>query len=556
MRRRILTSMWLLSLGAAVLTSGLVLVVTYNRLYTRMEREVANQAAYVATGLDSLGESYLHDISGVSSGNRLTLIAPDGTVKFDSEANPADMANHLDRTEVAEALRSGSGEAARLSATLGTQTFYHARRLENGDVIRVAGAVSSIYAAVWGALPVIVLIVLAIFALSAIVASHQTRRIVGPLNSLDLDNPLENEVYDELAPLLTRMDRQGRLIQAQLDDARKKQEEFTAITENMLEGLVVLDAKANVLSVNRSALRMLGVKGRCPNGKHILELNRSQALRAAVDAASKGSPSEIDLTLGGLQYQLMASPVRVEGAVTGVVLILVDVTQRRAAEQMRREFSANVSHELRTPLTSISGYAELIKNGLVGKEEDVILFAERIHAESSRLIELISDLMRLSRLDEGAGDPPKEDVELLALAHSVCQRLKPVASQRGVTVSVSGTDAVVRGSRQILEEIVENLCDNAIKYNRENGKVDVSVQRTARGVELAVKDTGSGIPEEHRERVFERFYRVDKSHSRESGGTGLGLSIVKHGAAYHNAKVELESEMDKGTTVRVVFFSN
>jgi len=544
--------MLLLTLAMVIVSAGLVLINMSNRLNARIAKEVRTEATYLAAAIDRTGEDYLADVRNTPEANRITLVAADGRVVFDTAADPAQMENHLNRPEIAEALRNGSGESSRLSSTLGSLTFYHAKRLANGYVVRVANTSASIYAAAWEAAPVTAVIVAAIFLLTAWVAGRVTRGIVAPLNSLDLENPLENDVYDELAPLLTRMERQSRLIRQQIEDASRKQEEFTAITGNMREGLVVLDAKSIILSINKSALRMLGVRSGDHTGRRFLTVSRSRILREAIDRALSGEPAEADVTVGFARYQVMANPVKDGNTVSGVLVLLFDVTEKRAAEQMRREFSANVSHEMRTPLTSILGYAELIKSGLA-KEDDVPMFAERIHSEASRLIGLITDIMRISQLDEGAPNMMKEEVDLLAIVQSVCNRVRPSAERREVTLVATGVSANVHGSRQILEEVVENLCDNAIKYNHKGGRVDVSVWRVDHGVVLTVADTGVGIPREHQERVFERFYRVNDGQSEASSGTGLGLSIVKHGVMYHNAKIDLESEPGKGTTIRVTF---
>jgi two-component system phosphate regulon sensor histidine kinase PhoR len=551
MRRRIFQSFGLLAFVAVVLSSTLTTWIMYRQFDRDMRQRVRDEALYMAAAIDLSGDGYLSSVQNLSGSSRLTLIDRDGAVLFDTDEAPERMENHLARPEVSAALSDGIGYARRLSATLGTQTYYCAVRLQSGRVFRVAGTTDSVYAALGGCIPSMLLCAAAALVCALLLARWQTRLIVDPINALDLENPLSNEIYDELSPLLLRINRQKEQLSRQLEQLRQKQREFAAITENMNEGLVILSAKAAVLSINRSALRMFGAKQDDYAGRHILNVNRSLELLDAVDRVLAGEACERLISLDGRECQLLANPVTVDGKPSGAVLLLLDVTDRRAAEQLRREFSANVSHELKTPLTSISGYAELMKDGLA-RPEDIPAFARRIHDEAGRLIALIEDILLLSRLDEGNA-PPLEPVALLALAREVCERLTPQADRRQITLSVTGEPVTIQGSRPVLEELVYNLCDNAVKYNRAGGRVDVNITPIGERVELTVADTGIGIPKAHQGRVFERFYRVDKSHSKQTGGTGLGLSIVKHAAQYHRAELVMESEPGKGTVIRVLF---
>lgn len=552
MKRRIYLSMCALSLCTVLLTATLIAGVIYVRFYESMRQGVRNEAHYIAAALNLAGDRYLLSRRNAADTSRLTLVMSDGSVVFDSAEDPTRMENHLHRTEIDAALRTGSGEASRLSQTFGVTTFYYALRLDDGRVLRVSNTADSVYTWVLRTLPYMLLAVFAVFLVSTIAAARQTKSIVTPINALNLDDPLSNVVYEELSPLLVRISKQKMQIDGQMRELMKKQDEFAAVTGSMNEGLAVLNAKLQILSINQSALRFFGLPSDDWRGRHILATNRSAALQTAVERAARGEPQSALLSLNGRHYQLFASPVKSSDAISGLVLLLHDVTERHEAEQLRREFSANVSHELKTPLTSISGYAEIIQNGLV-KPADIPLFAERIRTEATRLLALIEDIIKLSSLDEGRPGVSNEPVDLLALSQQIVQRNVSPAAEKGVSVSVRGESTVVNGARPVLDEMISNLLLNAIKYNREHGSVEISVSHSPAQAVLAVSDTGIGIPREHQSRVFERFYRVDKSHSRDTGGTGLGLSIVKHGALCHGATVELSSEPGRGTTVRIVF---
>ncbi|HMM32974.1 MAG TPA: ATP-binding protein, partial [Clostridia bacterium] len=487
--------------------------------------KVKNEAAYVAAAVNLSGEAYFSSVRGVSDQSRITLVATDGTVLYDSAKPAAELENHLSRPEISGALQNGQSESERLSSTLGEITFYYAVRLNDGSVLRVANAVDSVYKAVFKSLPYMALTVMGAALLSMLAARLFTKRIVRPINAIDLEQPLQNDVYDELSPLLSRIDRQNKQIETQLSVLRDKQLELASIAQKMAEGLLLLDKRGNVLSFNESALRLLNVKEGDYLNRHVLSMNRSMALRTALELAQRGVSNEQSLETDGRVLSLMASPVQGETGRAGTVVFVVDVTEKHEAEKHRREFTANVSHELKTPLTSISGYAEIIMNG-IAKEEDVSRFAKNIYLEAQRMIALVEDIMELSQLDEGAQEQAKERVPLLSLAREAAEPLLESAAKKNVRISFEGDELEVTGIRQILFELVYNLIDNAVKYNYDGGSVKVKVLGEKEGVALTVSDTGIGIPREEHERVFERFYRVDKSHSKETGGTGLGLSIV------------------------------
>ncbi len=551
MQKKIFKNMCLLALVAVVLSSLLIALVYYASFDNRMKNEVREETQFVRNAVELSGEEYLQTVAGTP--NRITLIDGDGTVLYDNQAEAASMENHGDREEVREALTGGAGEATRMSGTLSEQTFYYAVKLQNGQVLRVAAETDSVFAALLSILPWIIGVALVAALVTVIFSRFLTKNIVVPINSLDLDHPSENTAYDELAPLLSKIHRQNEVIAQQIRSLREKQEEFTSITENMSEGFLVLDHNTDILSYNTSALRLLGVED-APADTHTsaLALNRSAGFRSAVDGALSGTRSEQLLRQNGRCCQVMANPVWRDGEVEGAVVVILDITEQEERENLRREFTANVSHELKTPLTSISGFAEIIQNGIV-KPEDIPRFAGNIYVESQRLITLVDDILNLSRLDEADVQLEREQFDLTALARDVAGRLKPAAKKNGVVITVIGDKAEINGVKSIVDEMIYNLCENAVKYNRKNGRVTLTVSQEPAGTALTVTDTGIGIPKADVDRVFERFYRVDKRHSKEIGGTGLGLSIVKHGAAFHNAKVSLNSTEGEGTTVRLVF---
>ena len=551
MRKKIFKNMCLLALVTILLSSLLVTIVYYANSDARMKSEVREETRFVRGAVELSGQDYLATVENTA--NRITLIDTDGTVLYDNQADPATMENHSDREEFQEASTAGAGEATRISDTIAEQTFYYAVKLQNGQVLRVAAPTDSVFAAVLAVLPWILGVEVLVAVCTVLFSNFLTKKIVAPINRLDLDHPADNEIYDELSPLLGKISRQNEVIAQQMKSLREKQEEFTSITENMSEGFLVLDNNTDILSYNTSALRLLGAEA-VPAESHVsaLALNRSAGFRSAVDGALAGKRSEQLVRQGGRCCQVMANPVLRDGEVEGAVVVILDITEREERENLRREFTANVSHELKTPLTSISGFAEIIKNGIV-KPEDIPRFAGNIYEESQRLVTLVDDILNLSRLDEADVQLEREDFDLSSLARDVAGRLKASAKKNGVVITVIGDKAEINGVKSIVDEMVFNLVDNAVKYNKQNGRVTVTVDSSSDGTALTVTDTGIGIPQADVDRVFERFYRVDKSHSKEIGGTGLGLSIVKHGAAFHNAKVSLQSTEGEGTTVRLVF---
>ena len=551
MRKKIFKNMCLLALVTILLSSLLVTIVYYANSDARMKSEVREETRFVRGAVELSGQDYLATVENTA--NRITLIDTDGTVLYDNQADPATMENHSDREEFQEASTAGAGEATRISDTIAEQTFYYAVKLQNGQVLRVAATTDSVFAAVLAVLPWILGVEVLVAVCTVLFSNFLIKKIVAPINRLDLDHPADNEIYDELSPLLGKISRQNEVIAQQMKSLREKQEEFTSITENMSEGFLVLDNNTDILSYNTSALRLLGAET-VPAESHVsaLALNRSAGFRSAVDGALAGKRSEQLVRQGGRCCQVMANPVLRDGEVEGAVVVILDITEREERENLRREFTANVSHELKTPLTSISGFAEIIKNGIV-KPEDIPRFAGNIYEESQRLVTLVDDILNLSRLDEADVQLEREDFDLSSLARDVAGRLKASAKKNGVVITVIGDKAEINGVKSIVDEMVFNLVDNAVKYNKQNGRVTVTVDSSSDGTALTVIDTGIGIPQADVDRVFERFYRVDKSHSKEIGGTGLGLSIVKHGAAFHNAKVSLQSTEGEGTTVRLVF---
>ena len=548
MAKKIFRSTMAVGLWVLLLSAALFLGMLYQYFTDRFTQELESETWLVARGVESMGLDYL---DGLRTDNRITWVAQDGTVLYDNEADAAAMENHADREEIQEALFGIQGTARRESATLSQLTIYVAHRLDDGSVIRLAGSQSTVVHLLMAMAPPIALILIVTLVFAAALSSRLTKRLVRPILELDLERPEDSEVYDELSPLLTRIRRQNDTIRAQMDQLRQQKQEFTALTENMSEGFLLLDAKGRVLSYNTGVLRLLGAAAPAEEAS-VLTLDRSDVFQQLVEQVLDGRRSQVRMERAGRILQLLGDPVLRDGETAGAVLVLLDVTEREQAEQMRREFTANVSHELKTPLTSISGMAEIMKDGLV-KQEDVRGFATDIYQESQRLIRLVEDILHLSRLDEGGGGLERQEIDLLDLARTVEDRLQSTAKQHQVELELTGDHAAVQGLPSVVEEMVYNLCDNAIKYNRPGGRASVRVEDGADAVTVTASDTGIGIPPADRQRVFERFYRVDKSHSKAIGGTGLGLSIVKHGAALHNAQLELDSAPGKGTTVRLRF---
>lgn len=548
MKNKIFRALVALAAMAVLVASGLITFLVSQDYFNETKKELAQEARYISMGLESGGNDFLNKIAAENGSNvRITLIDKDGIVLFDNQAEAKTLENHAMRQEIMEAVAVGAGEAERFSDTLDKTTYYYAVRLEDGKILRLARTIDSIYKSVLQMLPIMGGIVIVVAFLASIVARRVTFNLIKPLDQVNLDEPLDNETYDELAPFLTRIAKQKRQLSKNLKKLRAKQEELTIITNNMNEGLVLLNGQQNVLFINESAAKIFGFSAKEVIGRNILTVDRAQEVQDLLQKVSQAGKGEGLYEKDGHFYQLSGSSVNGSGS----VILIYDVTEKMTAEKLRREFSANVSHELKTPLQSILGYAEIMKNGLV-KDEDKQRFLERIHAEAGNMIELIQNIMELSRLDENKTLDEFEDVDLLKLAQSVTLRLKHKAQTKGVTLDVSGSSACVCGVQSILSEVLYNLVDNSIKYNKDNGKVDVKVQDGSEEVTVSVSDTGIGIGAADRERVFERFYRADKSHSKEIGGTGLGLSIVKHGVLFHKGRVELESEPGVGTTITFV----
>ena len=539
-----------------ILTAVIVLIgcfiavgtVQYGYFTNLQRQELTAELNLAAPSVERDGLDYLESLEDTSS--RITWVAADGRVLFDSDASADEMDNHADRSEIAEALETGSGESERYSATMTEKTLYMARRLADGSVLRVSSAFYTILTVALGSMQALFAILLAAIAVSVLLARRLSRRIITPLNTLDLQHPLDNDAYEELSPLLKRIDQQNRRIEAQVAELKRRQDEFSAVTRSMNEGLVLLNAENHVLSLNPAAMRLFNADEDCV-GRDFVTVSRDVPVTNAVRDALSAGRGAAQLERGERIYQIECSRIESDGAILGVALVAFDTTERAQAEQMKREFTANVSHELKTPLQSIMGSAELLENGLV-KSEDQPRFIERIRSEAARLMALIEDIIRLSELDEGAA-VPMEAVDLLSVAKDAADTLQESANKKNVTLALEGESAPIQGAPRLIYEIAYNLCDNAIRYNRAGGHVSVRVQPENGYALLEVADDGIGIPEEHQRRVFERFYRVDKSHSRASGGTGLGLSIVKHAAALHHAEIELKSEVGKGTTISVRF---
>ena len=539
-----------------ILTAVIVLIgcfiavatVQYGYFTNLQRQELTAELNLAAPSVERDGLDYLESLEDTAS--RVTWVAADGRVLFDSDASADEMDNHADRSEIAEALETGSGESERYSATMTEKTLYMARRLSDGSVLRVSSAFYTILTVALGSMQAFFAILLAAIAVSVLLARRLSRRIITPLNTLDLQHPLDNDAYEELSPLLKRIDQQNRRIEAQVAELKRRQDEFSAVTRSMNEGLVLLNAENHVLSLNPAAMRLFNAGEDCV-GRDFVTVSRDVPVTNAVRDALSTGRGAAQLERGERIYQIECSRIESDGAILGVALVAFDTTERAQAEQMKREFTANVSHELKTPLQSIMGSAELLENGLV-KSEDQPRFIERIRSEAARLMALIEDIIRLSELDEGAA-VPMETVDLLSVAKDAADTLQESANKKNVTLALEGESVRVQGVPRLIYEIAYNLCDNAIRYNRAGGHVSVRVQPENGYALLEVADDGIGIPEEHQRRVFERFYRVDKSHSRASGGTGLGLSIVKHAAALHHAEIELKSEVGKGTTIAVRF---
>ncbi len=549
MNEKIFRSTFLTAVVTLLASAALILWVLFGSFENQIQKELQSEANYIVHAVRNEGIGFFEEFPGTET--RATLIASDGTVLADTEVEKEELDNHTDREEVREALETGTGSSSRYSDTLTEKTVYYAVRMEDGNILRVSTTQYTAVSILMDILrPFIVVLGLALIV-SLLLSLRVSKSIISPINELDLDEPANNDTYEELTPLLRRIAQQKATITRQLNEAYQKQKEFRLITENMSEGVLVIDRQMNLLSYNAAALTLLGTEAEVTGS--VLALNRSRVFRSVIEEALLGKRAESIMEQNGRSYSLIVNPVFEEEKVIGAVAMILDVTEDIKREALRREFTANVSHELKTPLTSISGFAELMKDGCL-PEETVKDFSQSIYEEAQRMISLVSDIIKISELDEGQTTFEWETVDLCELAASTAASLKPAAEKRGITISLTGAaHAYIYGARRILDEMIYNLCDNAIKYNKENGTVDIHIEEFGETVKIAVSDSGIGIPVGDQKRVFERFYRVDKSRTREEGGTGLGLSIVKHGALYHNAEIVLESNVGSGTTVTILF---
>ncbi len=540
----------IMSVAITVIVSSILIItgVLYKYFGTIQQVQLKDQLNIAANATSQLGLDYLKSLNFDTY--RMTWVSKTGDVIFDSHVDSNSMENHKDREEIKEALTTGKGSSVRNSSTLTEQTFYEALRLEDGSVLRISTSRATVLVLVLGMIqPILFIFILAVI-FSAWLSHRMAKRVVDPLNKLNLDEPLENDSYEELSPLLNRIHMQHEKINFQMNELKRKQEEFNQITSNMKEGLVLLDNKYRIISINPAATTIFNAYNDCI-GKDFLTVYRKTNMISAINKAMEDGHSTIRERKDNNEYQFDITRIDSSTTTNGLVILAVDITERVNAEKNRREFTANVSHELKTPLQSIIGSAELIENGIV-KQDDMPKFIGRIRKEASRLVFLIDDIIRLSQLDEEA-ELPREDVSLKVLSEEVCDILSDSAKMKNISIDVSGDDGIINGVRQLLFEVIYNLCDNAIKYNKPNGNVHIKITDEENGVYLNISDTGIGIAQEHQHKIFERFYRVDKSHSKLSGGTGLGLSIVKHAVQYHHGKIDIQSELGKGTTISVFF---
>ena len=547
MTSKIFRSIFATSLVVLFATLAIITTFLYDYFTNIQINHIKDELSIASVGTERSGAEYLKELR--SDNYRLTWVASDGTVLFDSQADKAVMDNHLEREEITEAFETGKGSSSRRSATLTEKTLYEAVLLSDGTVLRISVNRASGFVLLLGMMtPVIIVVIIAVI-ISAVLAHKMSKRIIEPLNKLDLDNPTENDAYEEIAPLLRRIHKQNMKIERKAAELNRRKDEFELITKNMREGLVLLDKNRKILTINSAATAIFGTDIKCV-GNEFLTINRRHEITSAIEKALADGHAEIREMLGEKEFQFDISRIETDGETVGAVILVFDITEQADAERLRREFTANVSHELKTPLQTITGSAELIENGLV-KQEDMPRFVGHIREEATRLVTLVEDIIRLSQLDEQT-ELPKENVSLLETANEVCGVLRDSAGKKDITLTVSGDSGNVHGVKHLLFEVIYNLCDNAVKYTPDGGKVEVDILETEKEVTLTVSDNGIGIAPEHQPRIFERFYRVDKSHSKKSGGTGLGLSIVKHSVQYHGGKISIQSEENKGTAVTVV----
>lgn len=548
MHKKIFRSSMFVTLIVLATSVAFIMGILYDYFESQLINELKREAVYISKAIENEGIDYLNSIEGENE--RITLISPDGTVIADTVADADKLENHAEREEIKQAIQNGSGTSSRYSQTLTEKIVYYAVKLENGNILRVSAKHYSVVVILLGLLQPILVVIIIALVLSFVLCQRVSKKLVAPINNLDLDHPENNQTYEELTPLLKKIVYQHRTIEEQLKNALQKQEEFCLITENMNEGFLVIDNEMRILTHNEAAMKLLDMSDQEP--ENILSVNRSKAFRKMLENVLSGVRDESETESDGICYRFIANPVFEEKQVIGAVIVILDVTESMNREKLRREFTSNVSHELKTPLTSISGFAEIMKNG-DAPNEMVIDFSNSIYDEAQRLILLVSDIMKISELDEKSVVYEKETVDLFTLSLEVSERLRSEADKKNVKINVIGDTVEVIGVRKILDEMVYNLCDNAIKYNKDNGIVDIIISSADNKVKLMVRDTGIGIPISQQSRVFERFYRVDKARSKAIGGTGLGLAIVKHAAMYHDAEIEVESKENAGTSVTVIF---
>lgn len=551
MAKRIFRNMVLMAAFAVLLTAAIIIPSLYTVHENSQIRELRQDAECIVSAL-ALADDDVAFLQSLNASSRVTLIEPDGTVLYDNRADASGMENHIDRPEVMAALSGGSGESVRNSDTLSETTLYYAFRMDDGSVLRLANTRSSMLGTFLDILPLIGIMLIGLVAAALVVAKKTARRIVAPINALNLDQPLENDAYDELAPLLSRMHHQHLQIYDHVEALENARSELTAIMENMREGMILLDAHDCILSMNESAARIFDTHSETHIGQNLLSVSRDADLHALIRSAYRREGGDMLIRRNGRHYRLYASPVMQNSDVRGAVLLVLDVSERVAAEESRREFTANVSHELKTPLTAISGFAEIIRDG-IAKPQDVPHFAGMICKESARLIALVNDILDLSQLDEKQNLGQKEVVLLTPMLQGLMDDFALSAQKKNLTLKLSGNETEIEGYPKLLREMFFNLIDNALKYTPEGGCVTVAVEKTEGSVICSIADTGIGIPKEHQEHVFERFYRVDKSHSKQTGGTGLGLAIVKHVAMIHKATIDMSSIVNEGTVFHIRF---
>lgn len=549
MTEKFFRSIFLVVVAVFVAMLVLIMGVLYDYFSYIQINHLKTETELCASAVEANGLEYL---SSLSNGDyRITWISDDGAVLFDNKAQVEQMENHLEREEITEAITDGKGQSIRYSDTLMERQLYFAQKLSDGTVIRVSSSQIALWSLVLSMLQPILIVMIIAVALSLYLAYRISKRIVQPLNELDLDNPSAENVYEELTPLINRITSQQKLLNAQKDELKQKQEEFNTATNSMNEGIILLNKTGAVLSINQSATKILGISTYCI-GKDLLLFNNTFEIQEILRIAETGEHAEKIIQMNGRHYQFSAGPILSDTDVSAIALIIFDITEMERAEEARREFTANVSHELKTPLQVISGSAELLASGMV-RNEDVAKFSSKIHTEAMRMITLVEDIIKLSHLDEGAEDMKYQSVDLYALAETTVRDLKPVADASDITIHLTGEKAELWGIPQLLSGILYNLCDNAIKYNREGGTISLDIIQTPQTITLNVSDTGIGIPEDALPRIFERFYRVDKSRSKSVGGTGLGLSIVKHSVLLHNGEIDIQSKIGEGTVITILF---